>query len=68
MYGEMRRGITVLKMRGSAHDKNIREFTIDAGGLNIGQQFRGVTGILSGNPYQRPPTDLDNLAELLEKR
>lgn len=68
MYGEMKRGITVLKMRGSAHDKNIREFTIDAKGLNIGQQFRGVTGILSGNPYQRPSTDLDNLAELLEKR
>jgi circadian clock protein KaiC len=68
MYGEMRRGITVLKMRGSAHDKNIREFSIDAKGLNIGQQFRGVTGILSGNPYQRTPTDLDNLAELLERR
>jgi circadian clock protein KaiC len=67
MYGEMRRGITVLKMRGSAHDKNIREFTIDAKGLNIGKQFRGVTGILSGNPYQRPPSDLDNLAELLAK-
>jgi circadian clock protein KaiC len=55
-------------MRGSAHDKNIREFSIDAKGLNIGQQFRGVTGILSGNPYQRTPTDLDNLAELLERR
>jgi circadian clock protein KaiC len=67
MYGEMRRGITVLKMRGSAHDKNIREFTIDAKGLNIGKQFRGVTGILSGNPYQRPPTDLDDLAQLLDK-
>ena len=65
MYGEMRRGITVLKMRGSAHDKNIREFSIDAKGLNIGKQFRGVTGILSGNPYQRPPSDLDSLAELL---
>jgi circadian clock protein KaiC len=67
MYGEMRRGITVLKMRGSAHDKNIREFTIDAKGLNIGKQFRGVTGILSGNPYQRAPSDLDNLEELLHK-
>jgi len=29
MYGEMRRGITVLKMRGSMHDKDIREFSID---------------------------------------
>jgi circadian clock protein KaiC len=54
-------------MRGSAHDKNIREFTIDATGLNIGKPFRGVSGILSGNPHQRPLTDLDNLAELLEK-
>jgi circadian clock protein KaiC len=29
MYGEMRRGITVLKMRGSMHDKDIREFAIE---------------------------------------
>ena len=29
MFGEMKRGLTVLKMRGSAHDKGIREFTID---------------------------------------
>src|SRR4029077_17614392 len=29
MFGEMKRGITVLKMRGSIHDKDIREFTID---------------------------------------
>ena len=29
MLGEMRRGLAVLKMRGSTHDKDIREFTID---------------------------------------
>ncbi len=32
MHGEMRRGLTVLKMRGSLHDKEIREFTIDSRG------------------------------------
>src|SRR5690606_4999806 len=29
LYGEMQRGLTVLKMRGSRHDKDIREYTID---------------------------------------
>ncbi len=48
LYGEMRRGITVLKMRGSMHDKNIRELTIDGRGMHIGKPFHKVTGILSG--------------------
>ncbi len=39
MNGEMRRGITVLKMRGSMHDKDIREFTIDQQGLHIGKSL-----------------------------
>ncbi len=46
----MKRGLTVLKMRGSAHDKAIREFTIDATGMHLGEPFRSVSGILSGNP------------------
>lgn len=51
MFGEITRGITVLKMRGSAHDKEIREFFVDANGMHIGQAFRNVTGILTGNPH-----------------
>jgi circadian clock protein KaiC len=49
LFGEMRRGVTVLKMRGSEHDKSIREFTIDGGGMHIGTAFRNISGILSGN-------------------
>lgn len=49
LYGDMRRGITVLKMRGSPHDKEIREFTIDGDGMHIGRPFRNVHGILTGN-------------------
>lgn len=48
-YGELKRGMLVLKMRGSAHDTTIREFTIDPGGMRVGQPFRGTGGILSGN-------------------
>jgi circadian clock protein KaiC len=50
MFGEMRRGLMVLKMRGSPHDKEIRELTIDGAGMHLGEPFRTVSGILSGNP------------------
>jgi circadian clock protein KaiC len=50
--GEMRRAITVLKMRGSQHDREIREFFIDGGGMQIRQPFRNVAGILSGRFVQ----------------
>ncbi|WP_017317129.1 circadian clock protein KaiC [Mastigocladopsis repens] len=50
VYGEIRRGITVLKMRGSQHDKQIRQFMIDNQGMHIGKPFRNITGILVGNP------------------
>ncbi|MFC5271691.1 circadian clock protein KaiC [Adhaeribacter terreus] len=48
--GEMQRSITVLKMRGSRHDAAIRRFTIDSQGMNIGEPFEGISGILTGNP------------------
>ena len=54
MNGSMRRGLTVLKMRGSIHDKDILEFTIDGSGMHLGQPFRDVTGILAGNPRETP--------------
>ena len=47
-YGEMLRSINVLKMRGSAHDGALRQYTIDGGGMHIGEPFRHVAGILSG--------------------
>ena len=61
MHGQMRRGLAVLKMRGSMHDKEIREFTIDGTGLHIGKSFRNVHGILSGNFTHVTSGDLDRL-------
>lgn len=49
LHGEMHRGITVLKMRGSNHDKRIREFTVDDHGMHIGKPFHQLAGVLSGN-------------------
>lgn len=50
LLGEMRRGLTVLKMRGTYHDKGIREYLIDNKGLHVLAPFRGVHGILTGTP------------------
>jgi circadian clock protein KaiC len=57
-YGIMKRGITVLKMRGSMHDHDIREYTIDRHGMQIGKPFHNVSGILSGNPTYTARVDL----------
>jgi circadian clock protein KaiC len=64
LFGEMRRGITVLKMRGSMHDKNIREFNISSDGLHIGKPFRSVAGIISGHPTQLSSMEVDRLNDL----
>ncbi|RYZ29124.1 MAG: circadian clock protein KaiC, partial [Sphingobacteriales bacterium] len=50
MTGDMERSITVLKMRGSRHDTSIRKILIDDNGMQIGEPFKGISGILSGNP------------------
>jgi circadian clock protein KaiC len=61
MFGEMKRGLTVLKMRGSAHDKAIREFTIGKGGMEMGRAFRNVTGIIGGAPMHVNPGDVERV-------
>jgi circadian clock protein KaiC len=61
MFGEMKRGLTVLKMRGSTHDKDIREFQIDATGMHLGRPFRNATGILSGAPLHLSPGDVERV-------
>jgi circadian clock protein KaiC len=61
MFGDVKRGITVLKMRGSAHDKAIREFTIGKGGMHVGRAFGNVTGILSGSPVHVTPGDVERV-------
>lgn len=67
IFGEMRRGLTVLKMRGSAHDKNIREFDITSAGMRIGRPFRGVSGIISGLPMHKNSPEIDHLGDLIQK-
>ena len=43
---ELRRGLNVLKMRQSEHEKGLLEFTIDANGLTFGDRIEGLSGLL----------------------
>jgi circadian clock protein KaiC len=48
--GEMSRAINVFKMRGSWHDKGIREYSISTQGPDIKEAFSNFEGIISGTP------------------
>lgn len=46
----IRKALLVLKLRGSDHDKGIREFEITPRGLEVRAPFEGREGIMSGSP------------------
>lgn len=63
VYGELRKGIAVLKMRGSDHQKAIRELTLGPDGMRIGAPMRTTTGIMSGRTTQLDATETARLTE-----
>jgi len=67
VFGEMRRGITVLKMRGSMHEKTIREFQIGSEGMSIKDTFSNVSGILSGVPIHKTSDELSRIGDLFKE-
>ena len=57
------RAISILKARGSEHDKAVREFKITSDGITIMDKFEGQEGVLSGKPTKSGK----GFAELLSK-
>ncbi len=49
----VRKALLVLKLRGSDHDKDIREFTIGANGMEVQTRFENQEGIFTGTPRRR---------------
>ena len=64
--GFLRRGIAVIKMWGSQHDKQIREFTIDGDGLHVGGPFKNVENIILGIPTSTGMPDREQLTEMFK--
>jgi circadian clock protein KaiC len=56
--GELRQVISVVKKRGSEHERTIREFRMTRGGLEIGEPLRDFRGVLSGVPIYEPVGDV----------
>jgi circadian clock protein KaiC len=52
--GEVRQAISVVKKRGSRHERTIREFRMSNGRLEIGEPLRQFRGVLTGTPVYEP--------------
>ncbi len=48
--GEVKQAVSVFKKRGSLHERTIRQFSMSAGGIHVGEVLRGFRGILTGVP------------------
>ena len=51
---QLKRAISVVKVRGSNHSKDIRFFNVVDGSIAIGETLSGYSGILSEEPTLRP--------------
>ena len=63
--GRLGRAISVLKMRGSSHETQLRQARIDDAGMHVGQPFRDYFGVLTGipQPVLATPAALDGPPE-----
>jgi len=48
--GEVRQAISIVKKRGGAHERTIRDFKLTAQGIQIGEPLRRFRGVLTGVP------------------
>jgi circadian clock protein KaiC len=48
--GEVRQAISVVKKRGGAHERTIRDFRLEGGRIRVGPPLRDFRGVLTGVP------------------
>ena len=56
--GEVRQAISIVKKRGGAHERTIREFRLESGRISVGPPLREFRGILTGVPIYEERPDL----------
>ena len=49
--GQVRQALSVLKKRTGAHERTIRELTLTAKGVRVGEPLRDFAGVLTGVPH-----------------
>ena len=55
MTGKMGRALSIMKVRGSQHSKEIRSFSITDDGLKVERRVKAQTGVLTGVPIPHEP-------------
>lgn len=60
------RMMAVVKVRGSDHSNELREYSIDGGGLRIGEMLTDLEGLLGGRP-QRTSTSKNSPGKATER-
>ncbi|MGI5816741.1 MAG: extracellular solute-binding protein [Armatimonadota bacterium] len=50
LESEIQRAMSVLKMRGSGHDKGIWRYIIHSSGIEVQSRFEGAEGLMAGAP------------------
>jgi circadian clock protein KaiC len=55
--GSVRQAISVVKKRGGTHERTIREFGLDDGGIRVGAPLRQFRGVLTGVPVYEGSTE-----------
>ena len=50
--GSVRQAISVIKKRGGQHERTIRDFALEPGGIQVGPPLRGFRGVLTGVPVE----------------
>ncbi len=63
--GQMSRAINVFKMRGSWHDKGIREYVISDAGAEIKDSFSNYERIISGSPTRISVDEKSELSRIV---
>ena len=60
----LRRGVVVMKIRGSPHDRRLREYEIASGGIKVAGSFENYEGLMGGTPTK---ASSERFAELFRK-
>ncbi len=56
--GEVRQAISIVKKRGGAHERTIREFRLSQGRIEVGEPLSNFRGVLTGVPtYDNEPSE-----------
>ena len=55
--GKLQKVLSIIKMRGSDHSRELREYTIGSNGLEVGEALSGYRGIITGVPQALDPDE-----------